>query len=206
MRASTSLALPPSLGEPDVLLWGVPVNDQGEPRYDEEAMALRRRLVSVLHDLGETPSHYTEPDVALFWQDGSLVIIEAVFGAPNARTTSPSGRVALDALAFADPTAVVATGYCRLARLWQIAYQLGAGGSLSLLNVGTRHLEASVPSRRRLAIFRRSLARPTEGGFAVVHWTDLLPDKPEMPRWLVDYCRSRNIWPLRDAQPPLPKR
>ncbi|MHB8059566.1 MAG: hypothetical protein ACYDHO_01875 [Gaiellaceae bacterium] len=173
------------LGEPTLLLWGVPI---GGPRGAETAAA----LAEVCHSLGESVSSLTEPDVIALWQD-LLVLVEAKFQSANERRPNYRGfERYLDRpdLFAAQPEEVAADGYYELTRNWRIgaelAERLRVPGFL-LLNLGPpEKIEVDAD------LFGALVARSVEHDFGSCSWSDVLEAAQPIEPWLDRYASERH--------------
>jgi hypothetical protein len=173
------------LGEPTVLLWGVPI---GGGRAPEIASA----LADVCRSLGEAEDSYTEPDVIVAWPD-LVVIVEARFLDKN--PTRPNYRNFPRYLDRRDlfavpPEEVAAAGYYELTRNWRIgtalAENLGAPDFL-LVNLGPpEKIEGDAE------VFASLLARSPSRDFTTCSWSDILEAAAPLEPWLDRYASDRH--------------
>ena len=172
------------LGEPTLLMWGVPVSG---PRGLETASA----LAEVCRLLGESASAYSEPDVIVVWSD-LVVLVEAKFQSGNERRPNFRGfERYLDRpdLFAVSPEEVAADGYYELTRNWRIgtalAESLGIPGFL-LLNLGSpEKIEVDAD------LFGTLVARSPAHDFASCSWSDVLEAAQPIESWLDRYASER---------------
>ena len=173
------------LGEPTLLIWGVPISGA---RGAETASV----LAEVCHSLGDSVSSLTEPDVIVVWQD-LLVLVEAKFQSANERR--PNGRgfehyLDRPDLFAVSPEEVAADGYYELTRNWRIgtelAERLRVPGFL-LLNLGPpEKIEVDAD------LFGALVARSVEHDFASCSWSDVLEAAQPIEAWLDRYASERH--------------
>ena len=172
------------LGEPTLLMWGVPVSG---PRGPETASA----LAEVCRLLGESASAHSEPDVIVVWSD-LVVLVEAKFQSANERRPNFRGfERYLDRpdLFAVSPEEVAADGYYELTRNWRIgtalAESLGIPGFL-LLNLGSpEKIEVDAD------LFGTLVARSPAHDFASCSWSDVLEAAQPIEAWLDRYASER---------------
>jgi hypothetical protein len=173
------------LGEPRLLLWGVPISGAGGP---ETASA----LADVCRSLGETANALSEPDVVVAWSD-ILVFVEAKFQSGNERRPNYRGfERYLDRpdLFAVSPEEVAADGYYELTRNWRIgtalAESLRIPGFL-LLNLGPpEKIEVDAD------LFGALVARSPAHDFASCSWSDVLEAAQPIESWLDRYASERH--------------
>ncbi len=173
------------LGEPTLLLWGVPISG---PRGRETASA----LAEVCSSLGESPSSFTEPDVIVAWQD-LLVLVEAKFQSGNeVRRNFRGFERYLDRpdLFAVSPEEVAADGYYELTRNWRI----GAGLAERLRVPGFLLLNLGPPEKIEVDadLFGALVARSAAHDFGSCSWSDVLEAAQPIETWLDRYASERH--------------
>jgi hypothetical protein len=173
------------LGEPTLLLWGVPISG---PRGAETAST----LAEVCSSLGESPSSFTEPDVIVAWQD-LLVLVEAKFQSGNELRRNFRGfERYLDRpdLFAVSPEEVAADGYYELTRNWRIGTALAESlriPAFLLLNLGPpEKIEVDAD------LFGALVARSAAHDFASCSWSDVLEAAQPIESWLDRYASERH--------------
>ncbi len=173
------------LGEPTLLLWGVPISG---PRGSETASA----LAEVCRSLEESASAYSEPDVIVVWSD-LVVLVEAKFQSGNELRRNYRGFARyLDRpdLFAVSPEEVAADGYYELTRNWRIGTALAESlriPSFLLLNLGPPE-KIEVDADLFGALVARSLAHD----FASCSWSDVLEAAQPIESWLDRYASERH--------------
>ncbi len=173
------------LGEPALLLWGVPISGA---RGTETASA----LADVCRSLGEAASSYSEPDVIVVWSD-MLVFVAAKFQSGNELRRNYGGfERYLDRpdLFAVSPEEVAADGYYELTRNWRIGVELSerlrVPGFL-LLNLGPpEKIEVDAD------LFGTLVARSPAHDFASCSWSDVLEAAQPIEPWLDRYASERH--------------
>jgi hypothetical protein len=173
------------LGEPALLLWGVPISGARGP---ETASA----LVNVCRSLGETASALSEPDVIVVWSD-LVVFVEAKFQSRNERRpNSRSFSRYLDRrdLFAVPPEEVAADGYYELTRNWRIGTALAE----SLQIPGFLLVNLGPPDKIEVDadIFMTLVARSPLREFASCSWSDVLEAAQPIEPWLDRYASERH--------------
>jgi hypothetical protein len=180
----------PTVDEPRLLLWGVPV-----PGDDPQGAAIRDQLIRVLDRIGERPRFRSEPDVILDFDQAGLVFIEVKHESAN--DTKPETYAGWDTYlrdtpAFLDPRRVRGTGLYELARNWRIGWDLAGGRPFTLINLGPAALFAG-KNGALLGQFRSCLATANDRRFETRMWTDLLGTIDNGPDWFWTYVRERGL-------------
>ncbi|MGA9761631.1 MAG: hypothetical protein WBQ14_04335 [Gaiellaceae bacterium] len=173
------------LGEPTLLLWGVPIIG---PRGAETAAA----LAEVCRSLGESASSLSEPDVIVVWED-LLLLVEAKFQSANERRPNYHGFARyLDwpDLFAVSPEEVAADGYYELTRNWRIGAELSERLRIAgflLLNLGPpEKIEVDAD------LFGTLVARSAAHDFASCSWSDVLEAAQPVEAWLDRYASDRH--------------
>lgn len=171
-------------GAPSLLLWGAPVDG---PRSDKFATLLRGVCIA----LGEASDRLSEPDVALIWDD-LTVLVEAKHLSGNVpqRDYKNFDRYFDRPELFCVPThKVKSMGFYELVRNWRIGTEVAErlDTDFRFVNLGPPAIEASA------AAFAQTVAQTERRNFTHLTWADLLgrisPNEP----WFEEYSRHRGL-------------
>lgn len=173
------------LGDPTLLLWGVPISGARGPE-------IASSLADVCRSLGERANALSEPDVIVAWPD-LVVLVEAKFQSANERRRNhPNFHRYLDRpdLYAVPPEQVAAAGYYELTRYWRI----GAALAESLHTPGFLLVNLGPPDRIEVDadIFSTLLARSPLREFASCSWSDVLETAAPLEPWLDRYASERH--------------
>jgi hypothetical protein len=176
--------------EPSLLLWGVPV-----PNDDMRGIETRNKLIKVLNEIGEDPKKFSEPDVILDFGDLGIVIIEVKYRSPNDvlnRNSPKWDKYILETDAFLNSNGVKESGYYELARNWRITWDLAAGGSMALLNLGLDSIFKGNDGKK-IREFGKCLKQNKTHKFVDVTWTGFLEGVSDNPKWFDRYLKVRDL-------------
>ena len=172
--------------EPDVLLWGVPINSRTR---------LRRVVIAELDSLGESPERRSEPDVILDFDKSGLIFIEVKLRSSNDAgepSSSKWKRYLHDSEAFSDAEKARETGLYELVRNWRILCDIAHGRPAMLVNLGPDELWSG-ESGARIRRFEEALAINPTRRFLKVSWESFIAAIPHKPLWLRRYLEDRLV-------------
>ncbi len=181
----------PSGEEPTLLLWGAPIGKTAR------GIEIREGLSRLCARLKEHTSSFSEPDVIIDLGAAGLIFIEVKYLSGNdekpadypgwPRYESASGQLKW------RYNEVKASGCYELARNWALLHGLAKGQPVSLVNLGPAALFEGEEGKR-LDRFIAALGADTQSRFLKAAWPDFLaPSLGSSPRWLAEFCRSRNL-------------
>ena len=177
-------------GEPELLLWGVPV-----PAENPSGRLVQEQLTAILDGIGDNPKSRSEPDVVLdFGQDG-LVVIEVKHRSGNdIKPTNYYGwqRYRKNTAAFTDTNRLCDTGLYELARNWRIGWELAKDRSFTLVNLAPAEFFQG-PQCGPLAEFQQCLAISERTHFLELTWDQVIAAIPQKPDWLGQHLRARRV-------------
>jgi hypothetical protein len=185
---------PPEAAEvsPSLLLWGVPVDDNGH------GSSIRKRLIERCKELRERRSSYSEPDVIIDIGQFGLIFIEAKYRSGN-DVKPPDYRgwdTYLDA-SWVDwrKEDVRESGLYELARNWCLMSGIAGDCSKTLVNLGADEIFASQDAKR-LKRFAFALGSGRTSSFKQISWAKFLdPGIVHSLKWFSDFCRCRHLIP-----------